>query len=102
MNRPASLTPQRAYSVLPKYTTNAEWQRKHDAGELPDDVTGLFGMLSVEWPNERLTEEEAQYILWLKEQGTMRWLASEILDGDDNQIHGANLIEAAQMVSQAT
>lgn len=48
---------------------NEEWQRKKDAGELPKGLMGICGMLDTIWPDEKPTEEEAEYILWLKEQG---------------------------------
>src|ERR1043166_585657 len=93
--RPESLTQEHALAVLPTMDIDAEWQRKHDAGELPEGLMGLRGMLALIWPAETLTKEEAAYIIWLKDQGSMRWLAEE-LTGDDNQIFGMFLIEAAE------
>lgn len=95
MNRPESLTVERAFSVLPKWEINPEWKRKKEAGELPEGIMGVCGMVTTVWPEETLTEEEAKYILWLKEQGSMRWLADQIF-GDSNQIFGMEIIEAAE------
>lgn len=95
MKRPDSLTVERAFSVLPTYDINPEWKAKKDAGELPEGILGMCGMLLAVWPEEKLTTEEAQYVLWLSEQGSMRWLADEIFD-DSNQIFGNDIIEAAR------
>lgn len=98
MERPESLTVERAYSLLPKYDVNPDWQRKHDAGELPDGLHGMLGMLRRIEPAESPTPEEASYILSLYEQGSMRWVAGQLL-GNDNQVFGSDLIDVARAVA---
>ena len=93
---PASLSEDRCRSFLPRMEINPEWQRKHDEGELASGLSGMFGMLDIIWPDEKPTPEEARFILALRDRGSMRWLAEQLV-GDDNQIHGMHLIEAAEM-----
>ncbi len=97
-SRPISLSASRAYSVLPTYSIDPEWERKLEAGELPEGLMGMRGMFSCEWPDEELTAEEARYVLALHDQGSFRWLAAKVLDGDSNQIHGSDLVAAAKQV----
>ena len=99
MEKPTTLTIDRCEAVLPALGVSPEWQRKHDAGELPEGLAGFRGMLQEVWPEAHLTLEEAEYILWLHGQGSIRWLANELM-GDDNQIIGTFLIEAAQRASE--
>jgi hypothetical protein len=94
MQKPESLTVEKAMSCLPKMTTNKEWERKHDAGELPEGVMGLCGMVDTIWPDEKLTRQEAEYVLWIAPQMSMRCLAATIC-GDSNQLFGMWIIEAA-------
>lgn len=93
--RPKSLTEERARSFLPAMSVSSEWQRKHDAGELPDGFARICGMVEIAWPQETPTLEEAEWILALREFGSWRWLASVVTHGDDNQSTGMFLIEAA-------
>ena len=95
-NRPSSLTPERAFSLLPEMDTCPEWEKKHAAGELPEGFAGLFGMLRLTWPDEKMSLPEAQWIMRLKETGSMRWLA-DVVVRDGNQVFGMHLIEAAEM-----
>jgi hypothetical protein len=97
MEKPKSLTPKRAFALLPEMRINEEWQRKKDAGELPEGMAGIFGCMDTIWPEEKLTKEEAEYILWLSEQMSMRCVAAEIFD-NGNQIFGSDIIEAAKRV----
>jgi hypothetical protein len=96
--RPVSLTGDRAESFLPRTIVNEEWQRKHEAGELPPGLAGMFGCLSSVWPESQPTREEAEWILSLQKFGTIRWVASIVTHGDDNQITGCDLLEAARRV----
>ena len=97
MKRPKSLTIDRAFSLLPTSNIDPEWKRKNDAGLLPEGFLGACGMLTLEWPEEKLTKEEAEYVLYLESQGSMRWVAGQIF-GDSNQIFGMDIIKAAKMV----
>ena len=74
-----------------------EWQRKHDAGELPDGFLGCCGMLSTTWPDSRPTREEAAWILALIEHMSWRSMGDVVL-GDSNQIHAMHLIEVSRQV----
>lgn len=96
--RPASLTLARAESLLATMDINPEWQQKSDAGELPEGIEGCFGMFDVIPSNVQPTREEAEWILALLEFGSWRWMASVVLNGDDNQVHAMHLIEASQRV----
>lgn len=100
MKKPETLTPERALSVLPRMELNKEWVRKKEAGELPAGMAGMAGSMNVIWPEETLTMEEADYILSLSEQGTKRWLSSQIF-GFSNQILGMDLIDAARRVRKS-
>lgn len=97
MERPSTLTPERAFELLPRYKINPEWQRKKDAGELEEGILGMSGMLESIPSSEIPTEEEVNYILYLKEELelTMRGVADEIF-GDSNQIFGMEIIEVAE------
>jgi hypothetical protein len=92
--RPASLTPARAEACLPGYEINPDWQARHDRGEIPDGIRGMGGMLRLVWPEELFTEEEALWILALREMTSWRALANEVL-GNSNQIFGKDLEHAA-------
>jgi len=92
--RPASLTPARAEACLPSYEINPDWQVRRDRGEIPDGIRGMGGMLRLVWPEERFTEEEARWILALRETASWRALANEVL-GNSNQIFGKDLEHAA-------
>ena len=94
--RPRSLTPERVESLMPTLAPNPEWERARAAGELPDGIRHFFGMWRSAWPEGRMTREEAEWILRLAETVSQRWLAG-LVTGDDNQIIGANLIEAAHL-----
>lgn len=95
--RPESLSYERAMSVLPSYDIDPEWKRKREAGELPEGFLGACGMLTESWPEDRLSKEEAEYVLAASELGSMRWLASELM-GDSNQIFGMDIKRAAELV----
>ncbi|MDO9225173.1 MAG: hypothetical protein Q8M09_20725 [Pseudomonadota bacterium] len=92
--RPASLTPAHAEACLPGYEINPDWQARRDRGEIPDGIRGMGGMLRLVWPEERFTEEEARWILTLRETTSWRVLANEVL-GNSNQIFGMGLEQAA-------
>lgn len=92
--RPASLTHARAEACLPSYEINPDWQARHDRGEIPSGIRGMGGMLRLVWPEERFTEEEARWILTLRETASWRALADEVL-GNSNQIFGKDLEHAA-------
>lgn len=70
--RPKSLTYERAESLIPRYFNDP-------------------------WPAERMTREEAVYIMRLIETGSWRWMACMVL-GDSNQVYGSWLIQAANLV----
>jgi len=99
--RPESLTYARAFAILPTLKINDEWQRKYDAGELPEGIAGLSGMLEEVWPDDKLSKTEAAWILALHELGSYRWLATIVLL-DSNQIFGCQLVAAAQAALGAT
>lgn len=94
LRKPTSLTHIRGASFLPTLDENPEWRRKYDAGELEDGLAGLFGCMMTTWPDAMPTPEEAAWIKESQQHCSMRYLASIVLF-DDNQIHGAHLIEAA-------
>lgn len=99
--RPESLTLARAESFLPTMDIDEEWQRKHDAGELEDGLLGMRGMLAANWPDTVPSREEAAWILALLEYGSLRWMASIVLHGDDNQINAMHLKEVSERVLSA-
>lgn len=102
-SRPESLTMARAESFLPTWSICEEWQRKSDAGELPEGLLGMRGMLETIWPDAKPNEDEARWILGLQEYGSIRWLADTVTYGDDNQIVGMHLIEASEAaIARAT
>jgi len=100
-SRPTSLTEERARSFLPILKTNPEWERKHDAGELPDGLVGMRGMLIEVWPDDKPTADEARWMLGLTEYGSWRWMASIVLHGDCNQINAVHLLEASRAALEA-
>ncbi len=93
--RPATLTYKHAWACLPGYEANPEWERKRDAGELPDGIGGIMGMVRQVPALEQLTKEEAVWVLALYDIGSMRWVAGMVFN-DDNQIYGNDIIEAAR------
>lgn len=95
---PRSLTLERAESFLPWLDVCPEWQRKKDAGEIPDGLLGMRGMLVTNWPDSKPNEDEARWMLELSKFGSWRWFASIVTHGDDNQITGVHLLEAANRV----
>jgi hypothetical protein len=95
--RPSTLTYKHAWACLPGYEVNPEWKRKSDAGELEDGFMGICGMLRQTPAEERLTHEEAMWVLALHDIGSMRWVAGMVFN-DDNQIYGDDIIEAARSV----
>ncbi len=95
--RPLSLTGERAESFLPKMEICPEWQAREDQG-LNDGLLGMFGMLRTIWPESRPTLEEAIWMQELSICGTLRWFASMVTHGDDNQITGGHLLEVANRV----
>ncbi len=99
--KPKSLTEDRCFDLMPRLRTCEEWLRKKEAGELSDGLLGMRGMLKTVYPDEKFTQEEAEYILWLRDQCSMRCLAEELV-GDDNQVFGMMLIEAAELVLAET
>lgn len=84
MDRPESLTVERCWECMPRLVLNPEWERKKDAGELPDGLLGMCGMMMDEWPEARFTKDEAD-----------RWAADQLI-GDDNQVLACQMITAAQ------
>lgn len=106
--RPDSLTEKRAWSYLPTYDIDPEWQKRHDAKKRraePGTAAALLdfcGMLQVTWPAAQPTKEEARWILDLYEVCSMRQVASVVLHSDGNQIHGSDLIESARKTLEAT
>lgn len=94
-SRPRTLTIAHVEACLPSFETNPEWQAKYDAGELPEGLMGMAGCLQSVWPEERLTIEEARWILGLREHLSWRSLA-DFVTGDGNQITGMHLEEAAR------
>lgn len=94
-SRPATLTFAHAAACLPRYAVSPEWQAKSDAGLLPGGFEGCFGMLRTVWPEERLTPEEAEWVIAVGEHLGWRALADCVL-GEGNRIVGMNLEEAAQ------
>jgi CRISPR-associated protein Csx16 len=94
-SRPRTLTIAQAEACLPSFETNPEWQAKHDAGELPEGLMGMVGCMRAVWPEERLTEEEARWLLAMREHLSWRSLA-DFVTGDGNQITGMHLEEAAR------
>jgi len=96
--RPATLTHDRVQSFLPKVDVCPEWQKKHDAGELPEGISGLRGMLTTTYPDIKPTPEEAQWIIDLQQFGTWRWLGSIVTYGDDNQITAMHLLTVSHEV----
>lgn len=92
--RPASLTPARAEACLPSYEISPDWRARRDRGEISDCIHGMGGMLRWVWPEERFTEEEARWVLALRETASWRALANEVL-GNSNQIFGRDLEHAA-------
>jgi len=96
-SRPRGLTPRRIDACLPRLEPNPEWEARRDAGELPDGVLRLAGSMRQVWPQERLSLEQARWILALREHLSWRALASWVA-GDGNQITGMFLEEAAQRV----
>jgi hypothetical protein len=94
MKKPTSLTPERALACTPTLDISQEWLAKKEAGLVPEGFAGMMGSLITVPAKEKLTREEAQYIVWLHTQWSLRGLAEE-LTGDDNQAIGMLLHEAA-------
>jgi CRISPR-associated protein Csx16 len=94
-SRPQTLTIAHAQACLPEMQVNEQWQARHDAGELPEGFEGLAGSLEFVWPEERLSEAEARWILDLREHLSWRSLA-DFVTGDGIQITGMHLEEAAR------
>lgn len=94
LSRPATLTPERAYAVLPSFEIDPEWQRKEEQGELPDGFLRIAGMLRKVPSGVNLTADEARWILALREHMSWRALAGEVF-GNENQIIGIQIEEAA-------
>lgn len=94
-SRPASLTLAHAEACLPTVEVDPEWQAKHDTGTLPEGFAGLVGSMRTVWPEEMLTEQEARWILAMREHLSWRSLADFVM-GDGNQITGMHLEEAGR------
>jgi hypothetical protein len=94
-DRPPDLTPERADARLPRYEFAPDWVARRDAGLLPEGPEGMFGMLRRIWPDGRLSAEEAQWVLALREHTSWRELARYVV-GDGNRITGMDLEEAAR------
>jgi CRISPR-associated protein Csx16 len=90
-SRPRGLTPHRIYAYLPRREVDPDWAARQDAG----DLSGRVGSLREVWPLERLSPEQAHWILALREHMSWRALASCVV-GDGNQITGMDLEEAAR------
>lgn len=99
--RPSTLTLDRIERCLPRYELNPDWAAKRDAGLLPDGPARLLGMLRQVWPEERLSAEEAEWVLAVREHASWRALARYIV-GDDNQITGMDLENAARRLGIGT
>ena len=97
--RPASFTIERAVACTPTFDISPEWQRRKDAGELPDGLRGCRGMLTKVPAPQRMTREEAVWVLRLAATGTLRWVSEVALD-DGNQITGDLLVGAAREVCE--
>ena len=95
--RPASFTVARAVACTPTLVVNPEWQRRADAGDLPDGPEGCYGMLIEVPAREQLTLDEAVWVLRLHATGSMRWV-SRIALADGNQVVGDLLVRAAAEV----
>ena len=96
--RPESLTLDRAELFLPELQVSKDWQRRDEAGKLPEGILGVFGMFERVWHDSVPTQDEAEWILSLLEFGSWRWMTSIVLHGDDNQIHGMHLKEVSEKV----
>lgn len=96
-SRPRTLTIAHAEACLPSFEIDPEWQARKAAGELPEGVLKMTGSLRTVWPDERLTLEEARWILAMRKHLSWRSLA-DFVTGDGNQITGMHLEEAAQRV----
>lgn len=94
-SRPPGLTPQRIDACLPRREVDPDWEARRDAGELPEGILGLAGSLREVWPEERLTDAQARWILALREYMSWRALA-DCVAGDGNQITGMDLEAAAR------
>lgn len=96
MDKPASLTIERGLAILPSLETDPEWERKHDAGLLRPGILGMVGSLRTVPTREKMTIEEARWVVWYHENvGSLRCLADEVV-GDSNQCYGVLLEEAAK------
>jgi hypothetical protein len=100
-HRPASFTVERAVACTPTFDISPEWKRKRDAGELPAGFAGVRGMLMEVPARQRMTREEAEWVLRLHATGTLRWVSEVALD-DGNQITGDLLVRAAREVVAET
>ncbi len=94
-SRPRGLTPERVEACLPRREVNPDWVAKRDAGQLSEGLAGLAGSMRQVWPDERLSVRQARWVLALREHMSWRELAGCVL-GDDNQILGMDLEEAAR------
>lgn len=94
-SRPRGLTPQRVEACLPRREVDPDWVAKRDAGQLSEGLAGLAGSVRQAWPDERLSVRQARWVLALREHMSWRELAGCVL-GDDNQILGMDLEEAAR------
>ena len=94
-SRPRGLTPQRVEACLPRREVNPDWVAKRDAGQLSEGLAGLAGSVRQVWPQERLSVGQARWVLALRDHMSWRALAGCVL-GDDNQITGMDLEEAAR------
>lgn len=99
--RPPSLTIERAYRLVPSLTICEEWERKHEAGELPEGFLGMRGMMKTCYPDEKFTKEEAEWILAVREFGSWRWFGDVVID-DDNQCLAILLEEYARKCLKET
>lgn len=95
MNKPESLTTERAFACMAQMEPNPEWERRQAAGLNEPGMLGLLGCVMTVFPEQKFTEEEAKYILALQETHSLRALADELV-GDENQCFGTFLVEAAR------
>jgi len=91
-SRPSTLTSAHAEACLPSLEIDREWRVAEVSGRAPKRLAE--GCLCTVWPDERFIPEEAGWFLGMREHCSLRTLASFVF-GDDNQITGMQLEEAA-------
>lgn len=94
-SRPRGLTPERIEACLPRRAIDPDWEAKRNSGQLSEGLAGLAGSVRQVWPQERLNPSQARWVLALRDHMSWRALAGCVL-GDDNQIDGMDLEEAAR------